>query len=73
MKTYQVASYSKKSIVLVNASSMARAAAAYLGVETAFKIMGDRRTWGNAKGKARTENVTVFTMEETVPSYFTRQ
>jgi hypothetical protein len=73
MKTYQVASYSKKTITPVTASSMAKAASLFLGVASAVKQMGGHRDWANAKGKAGTEFVTVFTADEIVPDYFTKR
>jgi hypothetical protein len=73
MKTFQVASYRDKTIVIIEAESMAKAAAIALNVPVATKQFGDGRSWGNAKGRKCTESVSVYPMSERVPEYFTRR
>ena len=68
MKTFKV--IFKKKQLDIQATSIASAAAIALGCDKANRQMGTAfRSYSDAKGKAATKSVNVFTQDEIVPSF----
>jgi hypothetical protein len=68
MKTFKVISEKKQ--LNIQANSIAAAAAIVLQVENPNRQMGSwARSYSDAKGKAATKSVYVFTQDEIVPDF----